>query len=196
MILIIDNTQRKFRTDIRNMFLLKNIPCHITETGQCDEYMPVPLTIVTEQYLLDEVSYIAGVHHSNSPIYVYENLRGLYDFAVRAFSEQYGDIFGTTKISRVLTRSGEILFCGKPLYLTDSEQRILNMLKYAPTDPDTKEKPYYSREQIAAFCMTDGRSAAGAVAVHICNMNNKANRATGFDIVECKRYLGYRLHVF
>jgi len=36
----------------------------------------------------------------------------------------------------------------------------------------------------------------GAVTVHISHMNSKANKATGFDIVECKRYMGYRLHVF
>lgn len=196
MILIIDNTQRKFRTEIRNMFLLQNIPCYVTETSQCDEYLPAPFTVVTERYLLDEVSYIASMRHDQNPIYVHEGIRDLYDYVIRAFSEQHGDIFGTIKISRVLTRNGEVLFCGKPLYLTKSEQRILNMLKYAPDDPITKEKIYYSKEQLAAFCMTDGRSAAGAVAVHICNMNNKANKIAGFDIVECKRYLGYRLHVF
>ena len=196
MILIIDNTQRKFRADVRNIFLLRNVPCFMTETSQCDAYMPAALIVVTEQYLLDEVSYIAGVHRSNCPICVHEDLRDLYDYAIDAFSERYGDFFGTTKISRVLTRGGETLFCGRILYLTDCEKRILNMLKYAPIDPDTNERIYYSKEQIAAFCMIDGLDAVGAVTVHISHMNSKANKATGFDIVECKRYMGYRLHVF
>lgn len=195
MILIIDNTQRKFRTEIRKRLLSDNIPCVVADLSQYDEFLPAPFIVVTERYLLDEVAYLAGMHNQ-APICLHEDVRDMYTYIVNAFLERFGDIFGTSKIARVLTKNGEVLFCGKPLYLTKSESRILNMLKYAPTDPVTGEKVYYSREQLAAYCMTDGRSAAGAVAVHICNMNQKANKIAGFDIVECKRYLGYRLHVF
>lgn len=197
MILIIDNTQRKFRTEIRKRFLSDNIPCMVADVSQYDEYLPAPFTVVTERYLLDEVAYVAGLHnHDHAPICLHEEVRDMYKYIIEALLEHFGDIFGTSKIARVLTKNGEVLFCGKPLYLTKSESRILNMLKYAPTDSATGEKVYYSKEQLAAYCMTDGRNAAGAVAVHICNMNNKANKIAGFDIVECKRYLGYRLHVF
>ena len=195
MTLIIDNTQRKFRTEIRKRFLSDNIPCVVADLSQYDEFLPAPFTVVTERYLLDEVAYLAGMHNQ-APICLHEDVRDMYTYILNAFQEHFGDIFGTNKISRVLTKNGDVLFCGKPLYLTKSEARILNMLKYAPTDPVTREKVYYSKEQLAAYCMTDGRSAAGAVAVHICNMNQKANKIAGFDIVECKRYLGYRLHVF
>ena len=195
MILIIDNTQRKFRGEIRQRFLLENIPCLVADATQYDEYLPATFTVVTEKYLFDDAVYMAGMHN-HDPVYLYEDVKNLYNYIVNTFSEQYGDIFGTSKISRVLIKNGDVLFCGKPLYLTPNEQRILTMLRYAPIDPTTKEKIYYTKEQLAAYCLEQGRSAAGAVAVHICNMNNKANKTAGVDIIECKRYKGYRLHIF
>ena len=63
MILIIDNTQRKFRTEIRKRFLSDNIPCMVADVSQYDEYLPAPFTVVTERYLLDEVAYVAGLHN-------------------------------------------------------------------------------------------------------------------------------------
>lgn len=195
MILIIDNTQRKFRGEIRQKFLADNIPCLVADEDQYDAYMPAAFTVVTEKYLLDDAVYMSEIYNRD-PVYLYEDIKDLYNFIINTFSERYGDIFGTSKISRVLTKNGEVLFCGKPLYLTPNEHRILTMLRYAPTDRETNEKVYYSKEQLAAFCLEKGRSAAGAVAVHICNMNTKANKTVGADIVECRRYKGYRLHIF
>ena len=106
MILIIDNTQRKFRGEIRQRFLSENIPCLVADAAQYDAYLPAAFTLVTEKYLFEDAVYLAGIHNQD-PVYLHEDVKELYNYIVNTFSERYGDIFGTSKISRVLIKNGK-----------------------------------------------------------------------------------------
>lgn len=78
----------------------------------------------------------------------------------------------------------QVRFRGARLTLTRNERRILNLLIWC-------HGTWFSAEDIAALCL---RSAApGAAAVHICNINHKAQQKTNFKVIECRRFRGYRI---
>ena len=187
MILIVDNTHRKMCAEIRRSLLHDGIPCVVCDVDHCDEYMPIPLTIVTERYIMEDVDYISGFH-GNPKAVLYDESVDFEDFVRNSFQSVYGDVYKKSKISRVKTTGDQLLFCGRPIHLTPVEKRILNLLQYAPR--------WYDRKEIANYCLSKGKNAAPSVNVHVCNMNTKANNIAGENIIECRRYSGYRLNMF
>lgn len=182
MILIVDNTQRKFRKNIRGDMHRKGIPCVLTDSLRCAEYMPTRAVFVTEDYLLKDAQYIAG-------IYSVPYVRTVYPEDVEQTAEAVfcdGISNEATRLARRRIRfDGRTLyFCGKPIALTKSEKLIVSLLTLCEDWTDS--------EIIAAYCMKnpDDRNS---VAVHICNINSKARRATGQGLILCRRYSGYSI---
>ena len=73
----------------------------------------------------------------------------------------------------------------KHVYFTKTEKLIITMLLLS--------SGWKNAECIAAYCKRKGRNARDSIGVHICNINKKTRAALGRDIIECKRYMGYRI---
>lgn len=181
MILIVDNTQRKFRKNIRGDMHRKGIPCVLTDSLRCAEYMPTRAVFVTEDYLLKDAQYIAG-------IYSVPYVRTVYPEDVGQTAEAVfrdGISNEATRLARRRIRfDGQTLcFCGKPIALTKAEKLIVSLLTLCEGWTDS---------EIIAYCMKnpDDRNS---VAVHICNINSKARRATGQGLILCRRFSGYSI---
>ena len=162
----------------------RDIPCVVTDIEHADLYMPVSVVIVTEEYLLEQAEYIASFH-SSSPVFLWSDDWNMVEFALQKYKEVYGIEFENSKINHAITCGRELSYCSRNIRLTRSERRILYFLMYNPG--------WYDSETIAAYCLKGGKKDKGAVAVHICNMNNKVRRITPLHIIDCKRYLGYRM---
>lgn len=182
MILIVDNTQRKFRKNIRGDMHRKGIPCVLTDSERSAEYMPTRAVFVTEDYLLKDAQYIAG-------IYSVPNVRTVYPEDIENNAEAVFRDGISNEAPRLARRrirfDGQTLcFCGKLIALTKSEKLIVSLLTLCEDWTDS--------EIIAAYCMKnpDDRNS---VAVHICNINSKARRATGQGLILCRRYSGYSI---
>lgn len=182
MILIVDNTQRKFRKNIRGDMHRKGIPCVLTDSERSAEYMPTRAVFVTEDYLLKDAKYIAG-------IYSVPNVRTVYPEDIENNAEAVFRDGISNEAPRLARRrirfDGQTLcFCGKPIALTKTEKLIVSLLTLCEDWTDS--------EIIAAYCMKnpDDRNS---VAVHICNINSKARRATGQGLILCRRYSGYSI---
>jgi hypothetical protein len=80
-------------------------------------------------------------------------------------------------------RGDDVLYRGYPLKLTPNEERIVRLLAVCGGR-------YFSGEEIAAFCLYGDEDAA---AVHVCHLNRMSRDLCGADVIECRRYLGYRV---
>ncbi len=76
-----------------------------------------------------------------------------------------------------------VYFRAMDLHLTKTESLIVRLLFHG-------NGAYFTGEEIAAACLKSGK---GGVAVHICNINEKAKYAHGVPLIETKRYKGYRI---
>ena len=144
--------------------------------------MPTRAVFVTEDYLLKDAQYIAG-------IYSVPNVRTVYPEDIENNAEAVFRDGISNEAPRLARRrirfDGQTLyFCGKPIALTKSEKLIVSLLTLCEDWTDS--------EIIAAYCMKnpDDRNS---VAVHICNINSKARRATGQGLILCRRYSGYSI---
>lgn len=182
MILIVDNTQRKFRKNIRGDMHRKGIPCVLTDSLRCAEYMPTRAVFVTEDYLLKDAQYIAGIYSVPYVRTVYPEDVG--QTAEAVFCDGISNEATRLAHRRIRYDSQTLYFCGKPIALTKSEKLIVSLLTLCEGWTDS--------EIIAAYCMKnpDDRNS---VAVHICNINSKARRATGQGLILCRRFSGYSI---
>lgn len=89
-----------------------------------------------------------------------------------------------------LTRSGirfvidVFYFYGNPIKLTGLETSIVKLLTICHGN-------YFTAEEIAAFCLD--RGCAGTIPVHISHINGKNKASRNDQIIESKRYCGYRV---
>ncbi len=98
---------------------------------------------------------------------------------LRRFSTDYAD----ARADGIRFVSGDVYFRGHFLPLTAAENRILRLLFHS-------RGTYFCAEEIAAACLADPGSG---VAVHICNINQKARRSALYAVIESRRYSGYRI---
>ena len=191
MVLIIDNTRRKFRAPLRARFLDADIPCCVASLEQAVALLPASLVVVTEAYLIEDVRDLSALYCA-APVLLHESTDSLYDFVLEAITAHLGSL-SEHDVARVSTREGNTYFFRQRILLTRTERRILNMLKFAPIDPATKAPVYYPAEQLAAFCMPRGAQAVGSIPVHIANINRKTICSVHLPIIENKRFHGYRI---
>ncbi len=182
MFLIVDNTRRKFRNEVRFKFNEMSIPCIITDLNHCNDYMPAALIIVTEKYLMEDVQFLAKMY-DDAPVVLWDESVDMCKFAFDTYERIYGDrIFDSSK-GRLLLEKDEIYLGGRRMYFTKTETKIFYLLYYSPGWQD--------KEHIAKYCLENGEKDIGAVPVHICNINNKAIRRANARIIKFKRFEGY-----
>lgn len=169
MILIIDNSQRKLRNELRNAYLSHKIPCALSDLDHAADYMPCTVIQVTEKYLYDDAKFLASMYN-NIPVLVEDSVM---DITVPENPHLKCFIGGVT-------------FCSRKIFLTKTEELIVHMLMMTDI--------WVSSSEIANYCMKVPRKSS--VAVHICNINAKAQKSTGFELIDCRRFSGYRLKRF
>lgn len=182
MLLIIDNTQRKFRKNIRENMHRRGIPCALTDSDRCAEFMPARAVFVTEDYLLKDAEYIAGIYSVPHVLTVHPE--DIESTAVRIFPENLSREQPRLSRRRIRYDGKDLYFCGKSLALTKTEKLIVTLL--------TLCNGWTDASIIAAYCMKN-TGDANSVAVHICNANAKALRATGQKLILCRRFSGYSI---
>ncbi len=83
-----------------------------------------------------------------------------------------------------LRLSGDaVLYRGYPVRLTPNEERIVRLLAVC-------RDRYFTGEELAVFCL---RGDADAAAVHVCHLNRISRELCGADMIECRRFSGYRV---
>ena len=184
MFLIIDNTKRKIRAAFKEEMMRRDIPCVVSDLDHADQFMPVSLIIVTEEYLVEEAKYVSSFYGS-IPVVLWNENVDMTEFALSKYEEYYGIVFENSKINHAVACGRELTYCGRSIKLTRSERRILYFLMY--------NKGWYSSEVVAAYCLKGGKADKNAVPVHICNLNNKVRRVAPVHIIDCRRFSGYRM---
>ena len=185
LIIIVDNTKRKARNEIRNSFHEKNIPCVVTDSNHFGSFLPAELIIITENYLLDDVKYVGEMYGKLTYCICDENKPLICSAEEIAISHFNG--FGDYKRSKITVKDGKTFFCGRKIKLTKTEQRILNMFLYSDKT--------YTAEAVAAFCLGSTNASACTAISHISKLNAKSKRLTGFALIKGKRYEGYTLNM-
>lgn len=170
MLLIIDNTKRKLREKLRAAYLKNGIPCALTDMKHAADFLPCAMIQVTERYLYDDAVFLASMY-GKIPVTVSENVEAV----------------GIVSVPHIRMFPRGVCYCSKNLYLTKTERLIVNMLLLY--DADRVPIPL-----AALYCMKVPKPAS--LCVHVCNINAKAKRATGIDLIDCRRYSGYCLHKF
>lgn len=184
MILIVDNTQRKMRREIREYMLSRSIPCCVCDTDNADLYLPAGAVIVTEAYILSDVRYICGMN-GNSPVLLCDDGNDIYKFTDDVFGEYCLKRCNGKDSVRAFFENDRLIFRSKEIYLTKTQKRIVRMLLFADD--------WQTGEKISAYTLKKGRSDEQSVAVHICNINRNTRAVTGAELIECRRFSGYRI---
>ncbi len=182
LIIVVDDTARRIRYDIRPLLLEMSIPCIVTDSRHFDRFLPCELIIVTEKYLLDDVTYVASMYGKCDTVCIDEYLP-MTDEVMKAITARFGSFFEHSR-ERVTVSDGNVFYRGRRLYLTPTEMRILNLFLYSDKT--------YSPEAVAAFCLADVKRCSAST--HINRINSKARCAVGLPIIVNKRYKGYTLN--
>lgn len=181
MVLIVDNTQRKLRKEIRDALFSRCIPCAVTNTEKMDAFFPTRIVIATEEYLFYDVSYLADIYNCDAVLY--DQNEDLLSFVLRIFSEHYNESFHKSFMLEFVDE--ELFVCKKHIRLTDTERMIFKMLLCSEN--------WVTKDSLALYCLRDPSSDQGSISVHISNINKKVKAATGLKLVAFKRFSGYRL---
>ena len=185
MILIADNTKRKIRDEIREMLLSEGIPCAVCHTDDIDRHLPAGAVVVTERYIAPDVRYMEEMHRPRTPVFIFDEDRPLYSFVKEVYEEFCRKKADGEGYSHVSVTDKGVIFCNCFIRTTKSELRIIRQLLSMPE--------WHTAEKITLYCMKNSRSDFGHAAVHISNLNRKARKASGKNLIDCKRYLGYRI---
>lgn len=188
MILICDNTKRKMRDEVRDTIISKGIPCAVCHTDDIDKHLPAAIAVATERYIVPDVSYMVDMRSPKTPVFTFGEDRPLENFVLEVYERILKERANGTGYSHIRVTDKGIMFCNCFIKPTKTELRIIRLLLSLPY--------WHTAEKITLYCMKDRSSDFSRVAVHISNLNRKAKAATGRCIIDCKRYLGYRITEF
>ena len=172
------------RSEIVSSFFKNGIPIAVSDTEHMDIYLPCDRIIVTERYILGDVKYLAAMY-GKSEVTLYDESVSLGDFVLQIYNEHLRKRCEGEGHRRVELKGSSFTFFRKSVFLTGTEMRILRMLLYY--------RDWVSAERISLYCLRGSKADGASVAVHVCNINRKMKAATGFEMVEKKRYSGYKI---
>lgn len=178
MILVVDNTRRKMRKEIRELLRSKGIPCAVSVSDKIDMLLPASCVVVTERYLLEDVKYMVEFHET-SPVYLYDTEKSFGDFVLECVNAHVKEAPPNMEFE------DKLYYYGTPIPLTKTELLIARFLSEVPG--------WHTVENIAAYCLKNGKDGANNVSVHICNINQKCKRLTNVELIDCRRYSGYMI---
>jgi len=172
------------RKEVRVALLKKGIPIAVTDTDRIDAYLPAGVVVVTEEHLMSDVKYMSAMHE-HSPIILFEDMKNLVSFADEIYDKYCNDKHDEKGRFNLLYKDSAFYLGALRIAFTKTEARILRMLMCA--------KGWESAERISLYCFNKQAVNIPCVAVHICNINKKLRALTGFDVIQKKRYYGYRI---
>ena len=182
MILIVDNTHRKMRKEIKDELFSRHIPCAVIDSERMDRYFPCDIVIATERYIFNDVKYIADIYNS-STVVLYDEKEDLLSFVLRIYDDYKAKHYKKTFALEL--REMQLYFYRMPLKLTETESLIVKMLLFADD--------WITRESLASYCLRSQVPDVGSISVHISNINRKAKAVTGLSLIQYKRFSGYKL---
>jgi len=185
MILIVDNTVRKFRVSVREKLHSLCIPCAVSHLDYIDILFPATFCAVTERYLYEDTVFMSRMH-SRTPVKVIEESPTFVEEVLEHYNVFHEAMVEKAKERYITFSERGLLYYGKYISLTKTEKRIINLL--------VDSKDYVIWEKVSGYCLKDPKVSQGTVAVHISNINKKTIAATGREIIECRRYEGYKLN--
>ena len=157
----------------------QSIPCCLIgpEYGHASVMHKVPFLFVGDgcETMVD------GLHHPvphSKMIRSYDMLCA--DRLIQQFQDVYGRDFANLICGGIRFEEDRFYFYGNRIYLTEHETLIVRHLALC-------RGQYFTSEEISAFCLWGGSSAA----VHVCNINAKNRANVTEKIVYSKRYKGY-----
>lgn len=204
MILIIDDSSKKRKTELRNSLFDAGIPCAVVTSERLKKLEPARVTVAfaENETQLSIVSIRAG---STDYIVINDTGRRMYntdayfydptvdgdfrDFIKRRAVEKHGISIDSLAEYPVRMCDGEVYFFNRQVNLTRREEMIVRHLMFAKGE-------WHSSEEVARFAF-DGISGGiddSSVSVHICNINKKSVQVTGRKIILSKRFCGYKIN--
>ena len=184
MILIIDSSFKNTALWEREQLLSEGIPCAACDLSGALELLPAAFVFVTEGHIMEDVKYMCSMIKDLRVIFCKER-SDIIDLA-RSMACEYLQKYESVCCPVCRSREEGIFYIySKPVYLTKTEELIVTALLAASA--------WYTPHTLAAFCKSGAKSSADSIGVHICNINKKVRAAVGRDIIECKRYKGYRI---
>ena len=175
-----------FASFLRYEMFARGIPCALVGPthGPASVLMKVPFVVFTS----DALSYGEGVRRRLPPerTLILAGTETAAD-AVLTVESTYRHCFGVdyAKVweNGIRFEAGRVYYRGHYLPLTASEYRIVRLLFHC-------RGTYWLPEEISASCLV---RPGGGAAVHICNINKKAENITLHTLIESRRYSGYRI---
>lgn len=188
MILIVDNTRRKIRKELKDLFFKNCVPCHIVHSDKMTFFMPTHYVMPTEEYLIRDIKYCSDMF-SEQEVVEYDESVPLITYCTEILNNTFLCKYKNYRCKNIRIIDGKIWFCGKNIRLTKTERRIFNMMLYS--------NEYYSADIIGAFCLSENaRNHEGTIKVHIHNINKKALYLTGHKLIAHRNYKGYKFNRF
>lgn len=188
MILIVDNTQRKMRNEIREALFYESIPCAVTSSDKMDAFLPAGVILLTEAYLEADVREYLSVMHDSSLVTVLDETCDPIDFAKECYNKFCREKCEPSNDINIEFYGDYLTFNGVVTRLTKTEKRIVNMLLL--------EDRWVSGEMLSIYCVKDASLMCPdpkRIAVHVCNINKKSRTFLGEELITHRRYSGYRI---
>jgi hypothetical protein len=189
MIIIINDSTPGSAPLVQKIFLENFVPCALIGTSELVDMLPAAIVVGEKmsasvadamcEFSGVEFNVIRGFHSGISPAEIADDI---YDLL-----HEKGVNLNTISDDRFTYEAGEVYFCDRSLYLTKREALIVRLLFIADR--------WLSNDEIARYCWpVNKRPSAGAVSVHIHNINSKAERYCGINLIQHKRFRGYMIN--
>lgn len=203
MVVIVDGRNRRRSVCLRERFLDAKIACALCTPEEAENFKGAPVTVcfAVSETMLSLVSVrtaktvliavnVSGRHMYNPDAVIWdEKLHGdIFEFVVTLAKKHGGINPRELAAGDVLVTPDSAYFHMNYLALTATEHLILFHLTASP-------ECFHSEEEIRKYAChkSDLRKKSSSVSVHICNINKKAMRAVGQNIIVCRRGSGYAL---
>ena len=202
MVIIVDNTEKSRKRELRSRFLNLNIPCAVCTADSLKKLAPARFTVVfaESESMLTTVSIRAGateliaVNVTGKPIrnpdaYIIDPSRDtdVVNYVIRRAREAYL-INALDPDATPVRFDGEYTFFrNRHLRLTPDEKMILRHLVLSKGE-------YHTPDEIARYCFAAPSARdLSRVRTHICNINRKALTAADLKLIIAVRGKGYKV---
>jgi len=201
MVLIVDDSAKKRKTELRKRFLEARIPCAVCNM---EKLKRIPSALYTVVYAENEnqlsiasiraghTKYIAinetGKRMINPDAHFYnENTDGdIVEYVKSGFVKDLGiDIERLCVLPVAFSEKG-FLFRNRYVLLTEKEEMIVRFLAISKDN-------FHTADEIEFYTADEYSPKSNSVAQHICNINKKTTEAANCKMIIAKRGFGYML---
>lgn len=203
MVLIVDDSVKRRKYELRNLLYYAGIPCAVVNSEQLRDCSPARMTVTfaENETQLSITSIRAGATDYivvndtgkkmiNSDAYFYSWERdGIFvEFIKKRALELHGINVEYPFLYPARFNEGRAYFYNREVRLTLTEEMIVRHLMFAKGE-------WHTAKEIACYAYPgSGDKTEESVCVHVCNINKKSLHITGKKAILAKRYHGYSLN--